>query len=94
MKKTFCFLLFVTILILLNVAADFPPATRSPRNIQIGKMVHHTLTLGNFEIVHCDGLGWEPRMDYVCDAPHLKRKLCQLTIAEEEIKICRKIIRL
>ena len=39
-------------------------------------------------------LGWEPRMDYVCDAPHLKWKLRQLAIAEEEIKAYRKMIRL
>ena len=39
-------------------------------------------------------LGWEPRMDYVCDVPHLKWKLRQLAIAEEEINAYRKMIRL
>jgi len=39
-------------------------------------------------------LGWEPRMDYVCDAPHLKWKLRQLAIAEEEMNAYRKMIRL
>lgn len=39
-------------------------------------------------------LGWEPRMDYVCDPAHLQWKLRQLTIAEEEMKAYRKMIRL
>ena len=39
-------------------------------------------------------LGWEPRMDYVCDPAHLRWKLRQLDIAEAEMKAYRKMIRL
>lgn len=37
-------------------------------------------------------LGWEPRMDYVCDREHLEWKLRQLAIAKEEIISYRKLI--
>ena len=39
-------------------------------------------------------LGWEPRMDYVCDAEHLQWKLRQLAIAFEEVEAYRKMINL
>lgn len=37
-------------------------------------------------------LGWEPRMDYVCDREHLEWKLRQLAITKEEIVSYRKLI--
>ena len=39
-------------------------------------------------------LGWEPRMDYVCDTEHLQWKLRQLAIAFEEVEAYRKMINL
>ena len=39
-------------------------------------------------------LGWEPRMDYVCDPAHLQWKLRQLAIAEAEMRSYRSMIRL
>lgn len=37
-------------------------------------------------------LGWEPRMDYVCDEEHLQWKLRQLENAEEEMQFYRDLI--
>ena len=46
------------------------------------KNVHDT-----FECVDMDScLGWEPRMDYVCDRKHLEWKRRQLNISETEMK--------
>ena len=39
-------------------------------------------------------LGWEPRMDYVCDPAHLRWKLRQLDNAEEEMQFYRNLINL
>lgn len=39
-------------------------------------------------------LGWEPRMDYVCDKAHLEWKLRQLAIAEAEIEAYGEMIKL
>jgi len=39
-------------------------------------------------------LGWEPRMDYVCDTEHLQWKLRQLAIAFEEVEAYREMINL
>ena len=51
--------------------------------------------LATLPLVEADSrLGWEPRMDYVCDAPHLQWKLRQLAIASEEMTAYRKMIRL
>ena len=51
--------------------------------------------LATLPLVGADSrLGWEPRMDYVCDAPHLQWKLRQLAIAAEEMTAYRKMIRL
>ena len=42
--------------------------------------------LDTIPLVEADSrLGWEPRMDYVCDKAHLEWKLRQLAIAEAEI---------
>lgn len=45
-------------------------------------------------VEHDSRLGWEPRMDYVCDAAHLQWKLRQLAIAEAEMNSYRKMIEL
>jgi hypothetical protein len=51
--------------------------------------------LATLPLVEADSrLGWEPRMDYVCDAAHLNWKLRQLAIAAEEMKAYRAMIRL
>ena len=39
-------------------------------------------------------LGWEPRMDYVCDPAHLQWKLRQLDNAAEEMTVYRELINL
>ena len=37
-------------------------------------------------------LGWEPRMDYVCDRWHLEWKLRQMQIAKREVSAYRKMV--
>ena len=51
--------------------------------------------LDTIPLVEADSrLGWEPRMDYVCDRSHLEWKLRQLSIAEAEIEAYEEMIKL
>lgn len=51
--------------------------------------------LDTIPLVEADSrLGWEPRMDYVCDKAHLDWKLRQLSIAEAEIEAYDDMIKL
>ncbi len=84
---------------LLNMKLQIPSDAKTMLGIldEIEKLAHEEIAnvKDTFEPVECDSrIGWEPSMEYVCDAWHLDWKLRQMDHTLREIAIYRKIIQL